>query len=152
MRTIDKQAENMGGVLRIWAVPQADISVSGNRAAILSDANMVGIYIREGSASFTEDLTKTFAGSAYKVELSAIVPCETLETQLQINDMERRGKYLVVFIDGNGNYKLAGTRAVPLRFSAKAATGQGTSGLNHYAISFSGQQLKRAIFIENPFV
>lgn len=152
MKTINKQSENMGGVLRLWAVPQSDISVSGNQVTILSDANMVDIYSTEDSASFSEEMTKSFAGTAYKVELSAIVPCDTSETIKQISDMERRNKYLVIYIDGNGNYKLAGTTKVPLRFSAKATTGSGTSGLNHYSISFSGSQRKRAIFIENPFV
>ena len=152
MQTINKQPENMGGVLRIWAVPPTDISVSGNCLTFLSDANLVDIYIKEDSANFSEDISKSFAGTSYKVELSAIVPCDTPETLKQISDMERRSKYLVIYMDGNGNYKLAGTKPVPLRFSAKATTGSGTSGLNHFSISFTGSQRKRAVFIENPFV
>jgi len=151
MKTISKQSENMGGVLRIWAVPPSDISVSGNRVTILSDANIIDIYIQEDSASFTEEMSKSFAGTSYKVELSAIVPCDTPETHKQISDMERRCKYLVIYMDGNGNYKIAGTKPVPLRFSAKATTGSGTSGMNHFSISFTGTQRKRAVFIENPF-
>ena len=141
----------MGGVLRIWAVPPSDISISGNQVTILSDANIVDIYIQEDSANFSEEMSKSFAGTSYKVELSAIVPCDTSETLKQISDMERRSKYLVIYMDGNGNYKLAGTKPVPLRFSAKATTGSGTSGLNHFSISFTGSQRKRAVFIENPF-
>ena len=141
----------MGGVLRIWAVPPSDISVTGNRVTLLSDANIVDIYVQEDSASFTEDISKSFAGTSFKVELTAIVPCDTSETLKQISDMERRSKYLVIYMDGNGNYKLAGTKPVSLRFSAKATTGSGTSGLNHFSISFTGSQRKRAIFIENPF-
>jgi len=152
MKTINKQPENMGGVLRIWAVPPSDISLSGNRMTFLSDTNLVDIYIQEDSASFTEDMSKSFAGTTYKVELSAIVPCDTSETLKQISDMERQSKYLVIYLDGNGNYKLAGTKPVPLRFSAKATTGSATSGLNHFSISFTGTQRKRAVFIENPFV
>jgi len=152
MKIINKQAENMGGVLRLWAVPPSDISVSGNQVTILSDAKTVDIYIQEDSASFSEEMTRSFAGTAYKVELSAIIPCDSSETLKQISDMERRCKYLVIYMDGNGNYKLAGTKPVPLRFSAKATTGSGTSGLNHYSISFTGSQRKRAIFIDNPFV
>ena len=141
----------MGGVLRIWAVPPSDISISGNRLTFLSDANLVDIYIQEDSANFSEEMSKSFAGTSYKVELSAIVPCDTSETLKQISDLERRCKYLVIYLDGNGNYKLAGTKQVPLRFSAKATTGSGTSGLNHFSISFTGSQRKRAVFIENPF-
>ena len=152
MKTINKQPENMGGVLRIWAVPPSDISISGNQVTILSDANIVDIYIQEDSANFSEEMSKSFAGTSYKVELSAIVPCDTSETLKQISDMERRSKYVVIYMDGNGNYKVAGTKPVPLRFSAKATTGSGTSGLNHFSISFTGSQRKRAVFIENPFL
>ena len=151
MKTINKQTENMGGVLRLWAIPKGDITVSGNVVTIVSDANMVDIYVREDSAQFTEDLARSFAGTVYKVDLSSVVPCDNSDTLKLINEMERRCKYLVIYMDGNGNYKLAGTVKTPLRFSAKATTGLGTAALNHYAISFSGTQLKRAIFIENPF-
>ena len=142
----------MGGVLRLWAIPQSDISISGNQVTILSDSNLVNIYFQEDSASFSEEMTTSFAGTAYKVELLAIVPCDTSETLIQISDMERRCKYLVIYRDGNGNYKLAGTKSVPLRFSAKATTGSETSGLNHYSISFTGSLRKRAVFIDNPFL
>jgi len=119
MKTINKQSENMGGVLRIWAVPPSDISISGNQVTILSDANIVDIYTQEDSASFTEEMSKSFAGTSYKVELLAIVPCDTPETLKLISDMERRCKYLVIYMDGNGNYKLAGTKPVPSVFLPK---------------------------------
>ena len=141
----------MGGVLRIWAVPQTDISVSGNHVTILSDTNMVNIYIKEDSATFNEDEVKSFAGTAYKVDITAIVPCDTADTLKEIANMERHCKYLVIYMDGNGNYKLSGTSRFPLRFTAKATTSTGAAGLNHYSINFSGQQLKRAVFIDNPF-
>ena len=35
--------------------------------------------------------------------------------------------------------------------SAKSTTGAGAAGLNHYAITFAGQQRNRAVFIEKPF-
>ena len=142
----------MGGVLRLWAIPKSDITVSGNVMTILSVANMVDIYIKEDSATFSEELSKSFAGSIYKVDISAVVPCDNPDTLKLIAEMEHRCKYLVIYIDGNGTYKLAGTTSVPLRFSAKATTSTGAAGLNHYAITFAGQQLKRAIFIENPFL
>ena len=152
MKTITKQTENMGGVLRLWAIPKSDITVSGNVVTILSEANMVDIYIKEDSATFSEELSKSFAGSIYKVDISAVVPCDNPDTLKLIAEMEHRCKYLVIYIDGNGAYKLAGTTSVPLRFTAKATTSTGAAGLNHYAITFAGKQLKRAIFIENPFL
>jgi len=151
MKSINKQADNMGGVIRLWAIPPADISIAGKKATILSDTNLVDIYIKEDSASFTEELVKSFAGSSYKVDIAAIVPADTPETLAQIADMERRSKYIVIYLDGNGAYKLAGTSKVPLRFGSKSSTGQGAVALSHYELSFSGLQHKRAVFIENPF-
>ena len=142
----------MGGVLRIWAVPAKDITLTGTVVTITTDQDMVEIVLSEDTASFSEELTNTFTGKAYKVELTAIVPCDTHLTQKTIAEMENRGRYLLIFIDGNGNYKLSGTPAVPLRFSAKAATGTGSASLNHYNLSFTGTQLERAVFIDNPFL
>jgi hypothetical protein len=152
MKTINKQSENMGGVIRMWAIPSHDIQVLGNQAIIISDAEMVDIYTQAESAVFNEELGTAFAGQSYKVDITAVVPCDNKDTQLLIAEMERRSKYLVIYQDGNERYKLAGTEQVPLRFGAKQTTGQGASALNHYQISFAGQQRERAVFIDNPFV
>jgi len=151
MKQITKQSENMGGVLRIWAVPPTDFTVSGKVITITNDANVVQLYAKEDSAAFMEEMTRTSAGKVYKTELSAIVPCVHSDSDSIIADMERRCKYVAVFEDGNGAYRLAGTRAVPLRFAAKAATQAPAAGLSAYAVSFSGLQTKRAVFIDNPF-
>lgn len=151
MKTINKQSENMGGVLRLWAIPKSDITLSGKTLTIVSDTNMVSIYTSEDSATFVEEIVKSFAGTVFKVEITAKVPGDNSGTLNLIAEMERRSKYLVVYIDGNGNYKLAGSTDAPLRFSSKATTGTGAAGLNNYAITFSGQQLKRALFIDSPF-
>jgi hypothetical protein len=151
MQTITKQPDNMGGVLRIWAVPPTDFTVAGTVLTITNDSNVVQMLLKEDSTSFTEDMTRTPAGKVYKTELSAIVPCVHRDSDIIIADMERRCKYVLVFEDGNGAYRLAGTRAVPLRFAAKAATQAQAAGLAAYAVSFAGLQTKRAVFIDNPF-
>lgn len=151
MKTINKQAENMGGLLKLWAVPPEDISISGDLVTIISEANMISIYVQEDSGSFDEDLTRSFVGHSYKVEIKATVPCDNKDTLALISEMERKSKYLVIYLDGNGNYKLAGNKSTPLRFSAKATTGKGTFTLNRYDISFTGSQLNRAVIIQNPF-
>lgn len=142
----------MGGVIRLFAVPPDDISLSGKTVTILSDTNIIDINVKEDSASFSEDLSKSFAGDSYKVDISAIVPCDTADLLALISEMERKSKYQVIYLDGNGNYKLAGTKDIPLRFSSKASTGTGAAGLNNYDITFAGLQRERAVFIDNPFV
>lgn len=149
MKTINKQAENMGGVIRIWAIPQKDYSLSGETLTINEDANMVEIYTKEDSSAFSED---PIDGSAFKTEITAIVPCDNQATITIIRQLERVLKYNVIFQDGNGNFKLAGNKDVPLRFSAKMVTGSTAAALNHYAISFLAKAIKeRAVFISDPF-
>jgi hypothetical protein len=151
MKTISKGSDNMGGVIRMWAVPPGDVTVSGKTVTINSDSNMIEIQVKEDSASFTENGTDSFAGNYFKTEISGVVPCDQENTLSIIKEMETRLKYLVIYRDGNGNFKLAGTRDVPLRFSAKHDTGKGAASLNNYEISFSGAQKDRAVFINNPF-
>ena len=139
----------MGGVVRIWAIPPTDYSIALKALTIPSDTSMVEIYIQEDSGSFVED---DIAGPAFKTEIIGQVPCDHPDSHLIITQMERVLKYNVILQDGNGNYKLAGTKDIPLRFSAKLITGATTSSLNHYAISFLAKVItSRAVFIEDPF-
>lgn len=150
MKTINKQAENMGGVIRIWAIPQTDYSISGQTLTITSDTNMVEIYLQEDSGAFTEN---PIEGSAFKTEIVGTVPCDNPTTLSYIRELERKMKWNVIYQDGNGNFKLAGTKSVPLRFAAKMATGGSSAALNHYEISFLAKVIKeRAVFINDPFV
>ena len=137
----------MGGVLRLFAIPPTDLTVSGNTVSILSDENMVMINPVEDTASLNETEKETTAGKAYQVDIAATLASDSDELKELIADMERQSKYCVIVHDGNDNYKLAGTPAVPLRFSARSATGASAFALNCYVIGFSGLQLKRAPFV-----
>ena len=149
MKTINKQSENMGGVIRLWAIPAADYSLSGETLTFTTQDNLVEIYTKEDSCAFSED---PIEGSAFKTEITAIVPCDNTATMDIIKQLERLLKYNVIYQDGNGNFKLAGNKDVPLRFSAKMQTGSTAAALNHYAISFLAKAIKdRAVFISDPF-
>ena len=138
----------MGGVVKLWAIPPSDYSIAGKALTITSQSNMVQIYIQEDSGSFVED---DIPGSAFKTEIVGQVPCDHPDSQAIITQMEGVLKYNVIFQDGNGNFKLAGTKSVPLRFSAKLVTGATAASLNHYAISFLAKVITtRAVFIEDP--
>ena len=151
MKTIKRPSDNMGGVIRMWAIPPRSISMSGKTVTIISDANVIDITVKEDSAGFTEEASDTFAGTFFKTDITATIPCDTDETLAIIKEMERKMKYLVIYMDGNENYKLAGSNNVPLRFSAKASTGTTAAALNNYNITFTGSQRERAVFIDNPF-
>jgi hypothetical protein len=149
MKYIQKSAENMGGVIRLWAIPPSDYSLQATSMVIATDENMVAIYTQEDSVTFTEN---PIEGAAFKTEITGTVPCDSADTLKLIAQMERTLRYNVVFQDGNGNYKVAGTRNVPLRFSARLTTGGGAASLNHYSIAFTANVIKeRAVFISDPF-
>ena len=149
MKTIQKRGENMGGIVKLWAIPPSDCTIEAMNMTILSGTNMVEIYIQEDSGCFIEE---DITGPAFKTEIVGQVPCDHPHSLAIITLMERTLKYNVIFQDGNGNYKLAGTKSVPLRFSAKLVTGATSSSLDHYAISFLAKVItSRAVFIEDPF-
>ncbi len=140
----------MGGIVRIWALPPADIRINGNRLTILNSENSIAIYTTPGTAGFSEEANQSSAGLAYNTEIWGTVPGDNPATSSTITLMERVRKYVVVFLDGNDNFKLAGTNKVPLRFSSGLATGNTSSELNHYRIQFKGLQPERAVFIDKP--
>ena len=149
MRQFTKQAENMGGILRIWAIPPGDISVSGNIATIINSANIVTLCPTEGSGSLTEE---SIAGGAYKIGVEATVTGDGAGNMAIIGELNRKVKFLVVLLDGNGKYRLAGTDTVPLRFSSKHLTGSSATSLCHFAVSFVAKASKQqSIFINCPF-
>jgi hypothetical protein len=150
MKTIQKQRDNMGGVIHLWAIPPGDYSLSANTLTILSDSSIIEILFQEDSGSFQEE---EIEGPAFKTQITAQVACDYPHTLGMIRQMERVKKYNLLFEDGNGNFKLAGTPQVPLRFEARLSTGSTTASLNHYAVSFTAKVItSRAIFVENPFV
>lgn len=149
MKTINKSLENMGGVIRLWAVPPSDYFIVGNTLTFVTDANVIEIYLQEDSTAFTEN---PIQGPAFQTEITGTIPCDSEDTIKLISLMERTLKYNVIFLDGNGNFKLAGTRHVPLRFAAKLTTGNSSASLNSYAFSFLARAITtRAIFLQDPF-
>ena len=54
MKHLNKPSDNLGGLLKIWAVPPDDITISFNTANFRSTANIIEMYCSPGSISFTE--------------------------------------------------------------------------------------------------
>ena len=140
----------MGGLLKIWAVPPGDILISGNTVTISTTNNVVALYCSQGSMVFTEKPTRTGAGTAYQTELSAFAPKDTPETSDLIADMDRR-RWVVIYLDQNEQYKVVGNTQNPLRVSFDLDTGSDTPDRNGHSVKFYGQQIKKAVFIDNPF-
>ncbi|OFX62067.1 MAG: hypothetical protein A2066_01625 [Bacteroidetes bacterium GWB2_41_8] len=129
MKQLNKPTDNLGGLLSIWAVPPSDITISFNTVSFSTTDNIVKMYCSPGSISFTEKATLEKYRVAYKNEINAFIPKDAPETQSIINDMIGR-KCVVILLDQNEYYKVAGTPEIPLRVSFDLDTGSDTRFLS----------------------
>ena len=150
MKHLSKPSDNLGGLLAIWAVPPEDIVLSFNTANFRTTANIIEIYCSPGSISYTETATQEKYGLGYKNEINAFIPKDSPEVQSIINSMSGR-KWVVVFLDQNEQFKVAGTPEIPLRVSFDLDTGADTPDRNGHSISFYGTQTSKSKFISDPF-
>lgn len=150
MIQLSKSSDNMGGLLKLWAVPTSDFYINGQNIVFSDTNNIYELYCSAESLAYKESSKRTRAGIQYKCSVSGFIPKDTEEVQLVLNKMEYH-LYVVIFQDGNGNYKLSGTAFYPLRLSASLNTGKQTRDRAGYEIQFVGETISRAIFINNPF-
>lgn len=150
MNVINKPSENMGGLIKIWAVPSSVISVSGSSVTISDDSGVYEIYCSPDSQQHEEQPEQTEAGLIYNTEVSGFSPGDNPVSREAFGYMDSR-KYAVIFIDGNGDYRLAGDNLHPLRFYAVFSTGRNSFDRAGHQISFTGKTLDKAIAINNPF-
>ena len=150
MNTINKPAENMGGLVKIWAVPYNVYSLSGKTVTFSSTDNICEIYCSPDSRQHTEPPERTDAGIIFNTQVTGFVPGNTQSIRLALENMENR-KAVAIFRDGNGDFWMAGSYLSPLIFSAAFSTGINTSDRPGHEISLSGQTLEKAKCIDNPF-
>lgn len=141
----------MGGILRLWVLPVSCFSLSGKILTITDSSAVVAIDLQKDSASYSEELKRSFAGQHYEVELSGIFPGASDDASEKFNWLTKISRVCVLFIDGDGNYRLSGTPDVPLRITINPNTGEQASSLKHISITFSGRQKNMAIYTNNPF-
>ena len=150
MKQLNKPSDNMGGLLKIWAVPPGVITIGSNTVSFSNTDTIVKMYCSPGSMSFSEKQTKGKPGTSYKTEISGFVPKDSQEVQVIIDDMSRR-KWVVIYMDQNEQYKVAGTPDNPLRVSFDLGTGADTSERNGHEVSFYGVQVEKAKFVGDPW-
>lgn len=140
----------MGGLIKIWAVPAADCWMVGNNVNFSSQNNIYEIYCSPDTMDFIETSENTPAGMHYNMIINGLIPQDNATLQEALAFMEPR-KWAVIYIDGNGNYKIAGTAADPLRVIAEFNSGKETAARAGCEIQFHGKSKTRAVFINNPF-
>jgi hypothetical protein len=150
MKQLNKPSDNLGGLLKIWAVPPTDITIENNSVLFATQDNIVQMYCSPGSMSFTEKETSGKPGTSYKTELNAFIPKDSEEARIIITSMTGR-KWVVIYLDQNEKFKCAGTAGIPLRVAFDLNTGSDTAERNGHTVSFFGKQVTKAIFIQDPF-
>ena len=140
MKHLNKPSDNLGGILSIWAVPPDDITVGVNTANFRTTANIIEMYFSPGSMSFTEKQSIEKYGTVYKTQINAFTPKDSPQSQAIIDDMIGR-KWVVIMLDQNEQFKVAGTPDIPLRVSFDLDTGADTPDRNGHSISFYGTQI-----------
>lgn len=150
MKQFNKPDENMGGLLKIWAIPPSVITITGNTVQFSSTEDIIEMYCSPGSMSFTEKQLRENAGTAFQTELKSFLPKDSPEATRLINEMINR-RWIVVYKDQNEQFKMAGRIQIPLRVAFDLDTGSDTPERNGHSVSFFGKQTNKAVFIDNPF-
>jgi len=150
MKQLTKPSGSLGGLLRIWAVPNSVISVNGKEVIFSSTDDIYSIYCTAETMNLKEQSVVTSAGTHYNTDITGFIPANREEVLAAVNDMVSK-PYQIIMQDGNGNYLLAGHGYYPLRLKATLQVGKKTSDQAGYQIHFSGKTIFMAKFVDNPF-
>ena len=136
MNTLLKPSDNLGGVLRLWAIPAEDVvSLTAGVLSLSGTDNVIALYITPESADSSCLLKKADGGFYYEITVSGFSPRIRKEADQLFKSMAGHN-YVVVFLDGNLQYRAAGSKEQPLRFSFSAKTGMAVSDRNGYELEF----------------
>lgn len=150
MKQLKKTGDNMGGVLRIWAIPPGVVSVSGKTVNISSDADVYELVCSEGTKGLSQKKEKTNAGTIYNIEVQGFLPKIEKELMDELPYLNNH-KWVVLIIDGNGLPLLVGSSTYPLHFESEMDTGADTPQRAGVRFRFYRQTTEPAIVVDNPF-
>ena len=152
MKTTQKQPDNMGGVIRLWAIPREDITLNGNIPAIIREEHIVCLEITQDSTGAQINPKTDFSGTTYLHEISGFVPGYDEQTEKLINEMMRKQRYVLFYSDSEDTLVMLGRPEIPIRFSATFSTGENSTAQRGYKVTFSGNVHYPPIRVTaNPF-
>ncbi len=94
-----------------WTLPENGLQLS-------EDAQVINLRFLRDRSGYSQKATNSVHGIAYAQALVLEIPRDHAQTTLFVARMTGR-KWVAVYQDGNGLYKLVGTPSQPLRFSAE---------------------------------
>lgn len=152
MKNISKPSghNNLGGLLKVWAIPPTDISISGKSLTIDSTINVVQLFCIDETGSFVCEKKTKDGNVYYEVTLGGVTISTTTADEDLLVELEQR-KWVVVIEDGNNRYKVFGTPTERLSFFSDEQSGEKTADRNQVAFKFAGNLIKRPFTISDPF-
>jgi len=152
MKKVGKELENMGGVVRLWAVDKWNISLLGRAAMITNEDDVYCIDITQDTSGAAVNQKTDFAGTTFLHEITGYVSGYDKDSEININQMIRIKKFVVIYMDSNGTLVMLGTPDIPIRFSADFETGETNASKRGFKIKFSGNvHFPPLRLSENPF-
>ncbi len=152
MKKVGKELENMGGVVRLWAVDKWNISLLGSAAMITNEDDVYCMNITQDTSGAVLNQKTDFAGTTFLHEITGYVSGYNKDSETYINQMIRIKKFVVIYMDSNGTLVMLGTPDIPIRFSADFETGETNTSKRGYKVKFSGNvHFPPLRLSENPF-
>lgn len=150
MKQLNKPSDNLGGLLKIWAIPAHLFTLSDQTLTFTDTSEIVQLYCSPGTMSVEEPVEKTTAGEHFNLAVNGFIPGDSPEVRSVIREMQGK-RYVVLFLDGNENFRLAGSSTYPLHFSFVWKSGSFESQRPGYEILFSGKTMAPSLFVNSPF-
>ena len=152
MKKVGKELENMGGIVRLWAIDRWNISLLGNEAMITNEDAVFYMDITQDSGGAVVNQKTDFAGTTFTHEIAGFIAGYDQDSESYISQMIRIKKFVVIYMDSNGTLVMLGTPEIPIRFSADFETGETSSSKRGFKIKFSGNvHFPPLRLSENPF-
>jgi hypothetical protein len=152
MSLTESQTDNMGGLSLIWPIAVSSLKTFGdiydakiNTFSVLSGTSLDPLYVMSETLKFKQEKKDGAEGIYFDTKLEAEAPADRIELQKFISSLENE-KYILVFKDNNGQYKVMGTPDQPLNIDAELDAGQVEGALNAYRITFSRKLRQRSPF------
>jgi hypothetical protein len=152
MSNYTAQTDNMGGIQKIYPIMVSSIynfakifNSEIHAFSVYTGTDLTPLYVIQDSIKFSQELKFSDTGDYYDTKLEFVVPKDRIELQEFINTLEFT-KYIVVFLDNNGQFKVIGTPTEPMHVSAELDSGNIESKLNGYTIAFTRKLRERSPF------
>jgi hypothetical protein len=153
MKAIEFDFFNIGGVQKIYAIPDTsllrireDFSSGKCFPDLVRMEDIIEIYTVYDTVIFNEEQSRNTPGTAYSVSISGIIPKACLPNRRQLQTLENTPLF-VLFLDCNGNIRLAGTEENRLIFTRKETTGT-VNTRNQIEFEIRGMQASPCYFID----